>query len=64
MIYGSKKWFLKTNPINGETILEGEIIENGSTKQYKFGESVFSSRLELENSLRELYGKQLRQDFS
>ena len=58
MIYG-KKWFLKTNSINGTILAEGDIIGSGSTKQYKFGESFFLSKDALETVLRTKYNRSL-----
>jgi hypothetical protein len=64
MIYGRNKWFLNTKSINGRRLAEGGIIGSGSTKQYKFGESVFSSKDALETVLRTEYKGLLNQDFN
>jgi hypothetical protein len=63
MIYANSKWFLNTTGRNGIRIAEGEILGSGRKLQYKFGESVFSSRDDLEIALQANYGKQASQRF-
>jgi hypothetical protein len=64
MIYGKDKWFLNMKNRNGKTLANGEILGTWKNLQYKFGESVFSSRNDLEIALQAKYGEQARQCFN
>jgi hypothetical protein len=63
MIYGDRYWFLNTKGINGKNLATGEILGSKKNYQYKFEESTFLSKCELEIALQAKYGKQSRQDF-
>ena len=64
MIYTVRNWFLNTKCRNGRSLAKGEILGTGKKIQYKFGESVFSSRDDLEIALQAKYGKQSSQRFN
>lgn len=64
MIYTDRNWFLNTKGRNGRSLAKGEILGTGRKLQYKFGESVFSSRDDLEIALQANYGKQASQRFN
>lgn len=64
MIYSKNRWFLNIKGRNGKNLATGEIIGTGKTCQYKFGDSVFSSRDDLEIALQAKYGKQSSQSFN
>jgi hypothetical protein len=63
MIYAKSSWFLNTKGRDGKNLATGYIIGTGKTCQYKFGESAFSSKDELEMTLQAKYGKVSRQCF-
>lgn len=63
MIYTECKWFLNTKGRQGIQLATGDIIGSGKTCQYKFGESVFSSKDELEIALQARYGKIIKTTF-
>lgn len=63
MIYCKNSWSLNIKGRNGKNLATGEIIGTGKTCQYKFGDSFFSSRDELEIALQAKYGKESRLNF-
>jgi hypothetical protein len=63
MIYSKNSWFLNTKGVNGKNLDTGDIIGTGKTCQYTFGESVFSSKDDLEIALQAKYGKESRRNF-